>query len=80
MPERPDLILWLLWSRNREDQAQGVCSHQTTLSIYELSDLIPAKLHMIVPISFRRSTGIPPILVLHYDDLPADEAEEREGY
>ncbi len=80
MPDRSDLILWSLWSRNRDDQAQGVYSHQTALSIYDLSDLMPAKLHMTVPRGFRRSTEIPPILALHYGDLPADEVEEREGY
>jgi hypothetical protein len=35
---------------------------------------------MTVPRGFRRSTEIPPILALHYGDLPADEVEEREGY
>jgi predicted transcriptional regulator of viral defense system len=80
MPERPDLILWSLWSRNRDDQAQGIYSHQTALSIYDLSDVMPAKLHMTVPRSFRRNAEIPPVLILHYDDLPADEVEEREGY
>lgn len=80
MPERPDLILWSLWSRNRDDQAQGIYSHQTALSIYDLSDVMPAKLHMTVPCSFRRNAEIPPILILHYDDLSADEVEEREGY
>ncbi len=37
MPERPDLILWSLWSRNRDDEIQGTYSHQTALSIYDLS-------------------------------------------
>ena len=80
MPERSDLILWSLWSRNRDDQVQGVYSHQTALSIYDLSDIMPAKLHMTVPNGFRRSAEIPPILVLHYDDLSGDEIEERDGY
>ena len=80
MPERPDLILWSLWSRNRDDQTQGIYSHQTALSIYDLSDVMPAKLHMTVLRNFRRNAKIPPILILHYDDLSADEVEEREGY
>ena len=80
MPERPDLILWSLWSRNRDDHAQGIYSHQTALSIYDLSDVMPAKLHMTVPRSFRRNAEIPPILILHYEDISADEVEEREGY
>jgi predicted transcriptional regulator of viral defense system len=80
IPERADLILWSLWSRNRDDQAQGVYSHQTALSIYDLSDVMPANLHMTVPRGFRRNAEIPPVLILHYDDLSADEVEEREGY
>jgi hypothetical protein len=81
MPERPDLILWSLWSRNREeDAAQGVYSHQTALSLYDLSDLMPSKLHMTVPTKFRRNKEIPSILALHYADLPRDQVEEREGY
>ncbi len=27
-PERPDLILWMLWSRDRSDRPTGVFSHQ----------------------------------------------------
>jgi hypothetical protein len=41
---------------------------------------MPAKLHMTVPHSFRRSTEMPAVLVIHYDDLSTDEIEEREGY
>jgi hypothetical protein len=41
---------------------------------------MPSKLHMTVPHSFRRTAEIPPVLILHYDDLSADEIEEREGY
>jgi len=43
-PDRPDLVLWSLWSRNRKEEVDGVYSHQTALSLYELSDLNPAKL------------------------------------
>jgi predicted transcriptional regulator of viral defense system len=80
MPERPDLILWSFWSRNRHDEIQGTFSHQTALSIYDLSDVMPAKLHMTVPRSFRRSAKMPAVLVLRYDDLSIDEIEQREAY
>jgi predicted transcriptional regulator of viral defense system len=81
VPERSDLILWSLWSRNRkEDVTQGVYSHQTALSLYDLSDLMPSKLHMTVPPRFRRRKETPSILTLHYADLPPDQVEEREGY
>jgi predicted transcriptional regulator of viral defense system len=67
--ERPDLMIWSLWSRNREEVAQGVYSHQTALSLHDLSDVMPAKLHMTVPRSFRRNSEIPRVLVLHFADL-----------
>jgi predicted transcriptional regulator of viral defense system len=67
--ERPDLMLWSLWSRNRGEVSQGIYSHQTALSLYDLSDVMPAKLHMTVPKSFRRNSEIPRVLVLHFADL-----------
>ena len=78
--DRPDLVHWALWSRNRNDEVQGVYSHHTALSLYELSDLSPAKLHMTVPTDFRRSGDIPRILVLHYADLPKSDVRTTQGY
>jgi predicted transcriptional regulator of viral defense system len=71
--ERPDLMLWSLWSRNRGEAAQGVYSHQTALSLYDLSDVMPAKLHMTVPKNFRRNSEIPRVLDLHFVDLPQSD-------
>ncbi len=79
-PDRPDLVLWSLWSRNRKEEVEGVYSHQTALSLYELSDLNPAKLHMTVPTNFRRSSDIPGIVVLHYRDLLKSEIQAGPGY
>ena len=78
--ERPDLVLWSLWSRGVDDVPQGVYSHQTALSIHDLTDLQPAKLHMSVPTRFRRRSPIPKILVLHWQDLHAADIREMEGY
>ena len=39
-------MVWQLWSRNRQGEPQGVFSHATALSLHELSDVMPAKLHM----------------------------------
>ena len=79
-PDRPDLVLWSLWSRNRKEEVEGVYSHQTALSLYELSDLNPAKLHMTVPTNFRRNSDIPGIVVLHYRDLLKSEIQTGPGY
>ena len=78
--DRPDLVLWALWSRNRNEEVEGVYSHQTALSLYELSDLNPAKLHMTVPTDFRRNSEIPGILVLHYADLPDGDVQTAQGF
>jgi len=79
-PDRPDLVLWSLWSRNRKEEVDGVYSHQTALSLHELSDLNPAKLHMTVPTKFRRNSDIPGIVVLHYRDLLKSEIQAGPGY
>lgn len=78
--DRPDLVLWSLWSKNRQEIIDGVFSHQTALSLHELSDLNPAKLHMTVPKRFRRNSEIPSILVLHYRDLPEADVQIGPGY
>ncbi len=77
--EDAQLMLWFLWSRNREGTPQGIYSHQTALSLYELSDAMPAKLHMTVPSSFRRNSNIPSVLVLHWADLDKADVEAMRG-
>jgi predicted transcriptional regulator of viral defense system len=79
--EHPDMIALSLWSRGRSDKPQGVYSHETALSFYDLSDLMPAKLHMTVPPEFRRNAGsIPGVLVLHRGRLHEDEVESMQGF
>lgn len=81
-PRAPEdqLVLWALWSRGRNDSPVGVYSHQTALSLHELADLMPAKLHMTVPLAFRKTAEVPKILVLHKASVEAADIEEREGY
>ena len=78
--DRPELVLWALWSRNRNEEVEGVYSHHTALSLYDLSDLNPAKLHMTVPTDFRRNSQTPGILVLHYADLPESDIQTAQGF
>jgi predicted transcriptional regulator of viral defense system len=77
--ERPDLMLWYLWSRNRQEVPEGTYSHDTALSIHELSDLMPSKLHMTVPKKFRRNSAIPQILILHRANLDGNDIQEMHG-
>jgi predicted transcriptional regulator of viral defense system len=78
-PERPDLILWFLWSRDRNDIPLGVYSHDTALALYDLSDVNPSKLHITVPKAFRRNSAIPKALVLHKADLAPTDAQDILG-
>jgi predicted transcriptional regulator of viral defense system len=77
LPEWPvDLeeqyVRWFLWSRKR-----AVVSHETALSIYDMSDVNPERVHLTVPPAFRmRAPGV----VLHTADLPDEDVRERAGY
>jgi predicted transcriptional regulator of viral defense system len=50
-----------------------VYGHQTALSLFELTDLNPSKLDMIVPKRFRRGVPLPSILRLHRDEVSEDD-------
>lgn len=56
---------------------QGVYSHGTSLSLHELSDANPSQLHMTVPISFRRTAGIPRVLVCGIDQMSHAKIPKR---
>jgi len=73
-------VLWPLWSRNLQGVPQGVYSHQTVLALFELSDLMPKRLHLTVPPGFRRNAPTPNVLVLHRGCLEPQDCEERQGY
>jgi predicted transcriptional regulator of viral defense system len=77
--ERPDLMLWYLWSQNRQEVPEGAYSHDTALSLHELSDIMPSKLHMTVPKHFRRNSRIPEVLILHRADLAEGDVQEMYG-
>lgn len=68
----------MLWSRDRPGNIQAALSHETALQAYDLSDVLPASIHLTVPKGFRKQ---PPAGVrLHLQDLPAPEVTERDGY
>ena len=79
-PDRPDLVIWSLWSADRKGNIQGVYSHQTALSLYEITDANPAKLHMTVPQKFRKFHSPPKGIVLHRAELKGAETKKQQGY
>jgi predicted transcriptional regulator of viral defense system len=64
-----------LWPYERP----GVLSHETALSLFELSDIDPAKVHITVPADFRIQRKIPEYLTLHRDDLEPQDMTRWEG-
>ncbi len=74
-PDRPDLILWWLWSRGRDDRPSGVISHRTALCLHDLTDVNPSKIDLTVPPAFRKGSAIPAVLHLHYAVLPDSDRE-----
>src|ERR1019366_2484135 len=76
--EHDDLIRLALWSRDRQDVPQAVVSHDNALFLHQLSDVIPHRIHITVPASFRK---IPPKgCKLHKAKLAPNELEQREGF
>lgn len=67
--ERDDLVILWLWS-----EQLGVFSHSTALSLHDLSDLLPERIHMTLPESQRgRQRELPPGLLLHFAELPEQD-------
>lgn len=78
--DHPDFMFCYLWSMNRKEEPEGVFSHDSALSLYDLSDLNPARIHMSVPFNFRRSTPIPKMLVLHKNTLTEQDIRGMDGF
>jgi len=78
-PEDGEMMVWLLWSRGRDEKPQAALSHQTALSLFELGDFNPAKIHMVVSPKFRRNSRLPKAVVLHRTRLPAAELTHLRG-
>lgn len=76
--EREDLIRWSLWSCNRRGFPQAVISHETALAVHNLSDVMPAVVHLTVPPGFRKST--PAGCVLYRANLAPTDSEQRIGF
>ncbi len=72
------LVRLSLWSCNRVGEVQAVVSHDTALSLYDLSDVMPATIHLTVPQSFRKTP--PKGVVLHKAVLTSEETEQHRGF
>lgn len=67
--DHEDLAAVWLWS-----ERAGVFSHETALSLHELSDVLPSRLHLSVPAGWRaRRLRVPRGVVLHHGDIAREE-------
>ena len=78
-PEDGLMMACLLWTRGRDEKPLAAMSHQTALSLFELGDFNPAKIHMIVPPTFRRNSRPPKAVVLHRATLAPGELTHLRG-
>jgi len=72
-PHSPYEDLFIAWLRTGK---QGVISHESALALYDLSDVMPAEIHLIVPpTASRRHPG----LRLHTNRLEPDDITTYQG-
>lgn len=69
----------VLWPQVRRPDVIGVVSHQTALSIHNLSDVNPVRIHVTLPATVRLRRQVPKVLVIHYADLAPDDVERVDG-
>lgn len=67
--EHEDLVIVWLWA-----ERDGVFSHETALALHDLSDVLPAKIHISLPTAVgSRRRRVPPGVVVHYADVPTTD-------
>jgi predicted transcriptional regulator of viral defense system len=66
-----DLLQAWVWSNYR-----GAISHESALTLYGLSDVLPSRVQLTVPPGFRRQTGR---FDVHHSDLPEEDTTLYEG-
>lgn len=61
-------VLWL-WS-----ERAGVFSHQTALTLHDLSDVLPWQIHLTLPTAWKhRRFRVPEGVVIHHDDIVVED-------
>lgn len=76
--EHDEFIRLSLWSRSRDDAPQAVVSHESALALHDLSDMLPGKVHLTVPRSFRKQS--PRNCQLHKGELGPKDVLARSGF
>src|ERR1044071_328085 len=69
--QHDDLLQALVWTNYR-----GAISHESALSLYGLGDVMPTRVHLVVPLDFRRATSS---FILHRSTFSPDDVIEYDG-
>ena len=68
--DHEDLVVLWLWS-----DREAVFSHETSMQLHDLSDALPARVHMTMPRTTSRRKKIPEGAVLHFADIPEGDRQ-----
>jgi predicted transcriptional regulator of viral defense system len=63
----------------RRPPAGAVISHVSALSLHELSEVSPAKIHITLNPDLRLRRAVPPRLVVHFASLSPEDVQLVEG-
>jgi predicted transcriptional regulator of viral defense system len=67
--DREDLVAIWLWS-----ERAGVFSHETALLLHDLSDVLPVRAHVTLPLAWRRRRlRVPAGVLVHHGDVPSED-------
>ncbi len=83
LPGYPDsmeseFVKWSLWSRNQQDQPQGVISHPSALAYFGLGEYKPGEVHLTVPLRFQKL--VPAEVIIHKASVNLSDLEPRRGF
>lgn len=68
-----------LWPQVRRPGTRAVLSHDSALSLYDLSDVNPATVHITLPPSLRIRRVVPRHLTIHHAELDKRDVKMVEG-
>ena len=69
----------VLWARASHGPEQVALSHETALSVYGISDVNPARIHLTIPKNARLRRQKPKWIVIHRGELPPTDVTTHEG-
>jgi prepilin-type N-terminal cleavage/methylation domain-containing protein len=70
-----DFTKWCFWSRNQQDQPQGVISYNSALALHGFALYNPQKVHLTVPARFRKER--PEEVIIHKASLALSAIESH---